>query len=147
MNTPTPPSPTLPCACANLRRAARAVSRLYNGELRAVGIEITQFTLLMTLEMTGATPQGRLGELLELDSTTLTRMLGLIKRRGWVVARAGSDRRLRIFDLTAAGRAQLQRAMVPWERAQARLRAGLGEERFDRLGAELSAVARAAHAE
>jgi hypothetical protein len=36
-----------PCACANLRRAARAVTRLYNRELLSEGIEITQFTLMI----------------------------------------------------------------------------------------------------
>ncbi|HEX5411043.1 MAG TPA: MarR family transcriptional regulator [Terriglobia bacterium] len=87
------PLPLLPCACANLRRAARAVTRLYNGELQRDGIEVTQFTLLMALNKTGAIPQGALGRLLALDSTTLTRMLDLMKRRGWVQAKEGDDRR------------------------------------------------------
>ena len=31
----------LPCACANLRRTARAVTKMYNHELRATGLEVT----------------------------------------------------------------------------------------------------------
>jgi hypothetical protein len=38
----------LPCACASFRRTARAVTRMYNYALRATGLELTQFTLLMT---------------------------------------------------------------------------------------------------
>ncbi len=66
--------PVLPCACANLRRTARAVTRC-TPELRATGLEVTQFTLLMTLQVTGETTQGGLGKLLALDTTSLTRML------------------------------------------------------------------------
>ncbi|HZD40950.1 MAG TPA: hypothetical protein VE131_09530 [Terriglobales bacterium] len=41
--------PVLPCACANLRRAARAVTRLYDQELRGTGLNVTQLTLLQAL--------------------------------------------------------------------------------------------------
>src|SRR5438874_1781589 len=104
------PVALLPCTCANLRRAARAVTRLYNQELRADGIEITQFTLLMALNHTGAIAQGELGKLLALDSTSLTRMLDLVKRHGWVESNEGDDRRMRIFRLTTAGRARFQQS-------------------------------------
>src|SRR5260370_19239130 len=77
-------SPVLPCACANLRRAARAGSRLYNRELRETGLEITQFTILMTLEISGEITQGELGRLLSLDSTTLSRILTPLVTDGWV---------------------------------------------------------------
>ncbi len=142
-HTPRPLLPALPCACANLRRAARAVSRLYNRELRPAGIEITQFTLLMALDAAGPQPQGKLGGLLALDSTTLTRMLEPLRRRGWVRALEGKDRRLRIFTLTAAGRAKLRQASRRWERAQQRLAASLGEPAMSRLALLLTDVASA----
>ena len=86
------PWPTLPCTCANLRRAARSITRLYNHELRSEKIEITQFTLLMALERTGDISQGKLGRLLGLDSTTLTRMLKPLKKQGWIQEQEGDDR-------------------------------------------------------
>ena len=61
--------PSLPCACASLRRAARAVTRSYEGALRPTGLKATQFTLLQTLELTGPSPQVALGDMLALDST------------------------------------------------------------------------------
>jgi DNA-binding MarR family transcriptional regulator len=90
------PLPLLPCACANLRRAARAVTRLYNRELRSERIEITKFTLLMALDQAGEISQGKLGKFLALDSTTLTRILEPLKQRGWIQEREGEDRRFRI---------------------------------------------------
>ena len=124
----------LPCACANLRRASRAVTRLYNQALRGDGIEITQFTLLMALNLTGETSQGALGELLALDSTTLTRTLRLLKRRRWVQIRQGTDRRQRLMSLTATGREKLHDATPSWTKAQAALEDALGTEAFGRLG-------------
>ena len=138
------PGPLLPCTCANLRRAARAVTRLYNGELQRDGIEVTQFTLLMALNKTGAIPQGALGRLLALDSTSLTRMLDLMKKRGWVQAKEGDDRRLRIFTLTPAGRAKYLRGLPHWKRAQDRLRIALGEQAASQLSGLLADVTEAA---
>jgi DNA-binding MarR family transcriptional regulator len=130
----------LPCTCANLRRAARAVTRLYNHELRSEQIEVTQFTLLMALERAGEISQGKLGKLLALDSTTLTRMLELLTKRGWMQEKEGDDRRFRIILLTTAGRAKLRQSLPHWKRAQERMQRVLGEDTMVRLGGLLARV-------
>src|SRR5205809_4490737 len=132
----------LPCACANLRRAARAVTRLYNRELLSDGIEITQFTLMMALKHVGEISQGELGEILALDSTSLTRMLKLLKDHGWVQAKEGDDRRVRLFRLTKAGKEKYQECLPHWKRAQEHLRTVLGEKALDQLGGVLTEVTR-----
>lgn len=134
--------PPLPCACANLRRATRAVTRMYNRELRSEGIEITQFTLLMALDLTGEVTQGKLGQLLALDSTTLTRMLRLLEKRGWIKADVGDDRRQRLLDLTLAGRKKLQKSRPHWNRGQEHLRIALGENTWRKLSEVLGQVTR-----
>ena len=134
------PLRVLPCAAANLRRAARAVTHLYDERLRVVGLTIAQFTLLQTLTLTGRTSQRRLGQILVLDSTTLTRTLRPLERRGWIRRRPGKDRRERQIELTEAGR-RLFRAAVPhWNRAQKRVSAQIGR-RWNALMRELSAIA------
>lgn len=134
------PLPLLPCTCANLRRASRAVTRLYNRELQPDGIGITQFTVLMALDRTGEISQGRLGEILALDSTTLTRMLELLKKRGWVRAKEGDDRRMRIFRLTKAGQEKFEQSMRHWKRAQDQVQATLGEKTMGQLRGLLAEV-------
>jgi DNA-binding MarR family transcriptional regulator len=134
----------LPCACANLRRAARAITRLYNRALRSERIEITQFTLLMALDRAGEVSQGRLGQLLALDSTTLTRMLELLRKKGWVVEKEGNDRRFRLIRLTAAGRAKLEQAMPRWKEAQNRVQRALGQRRMNELIGMLDGVTKTA---
>jgi DNA-binding MarR family transcriptional regulator len=134
--------PALPCACANLRRAARAVTRLYNRELLSDGIEITQFTLMMVLKHVGEVPQGELGEILALDSTSLTRMLKLLKDHGWVQAKEGNDRRFRLFRLTKAGHEKFQQCLPHWKHAEEQLRAGMGEKSMSELGRVLAEATR-----
>jgi DNA-binding MarR family transcriptional regulator len=136
--------PVLPCACASLRRAARAVTQLYDGELRAAGLNTPQYTLLQVLASTGPVTQGRLGALLALDSTTLSRTLRPLEARGWVRSRPGEDRRERHLELTRAGRSRLERAVASWERAQERLRSRIGGREWGKLLATLSRIAGAA---
>jgi DNA-binding MarR family transcriptional regulator len=125
--------PSLPCTCANLRRAARAVSRLYNRELRPEGIEIAQFTLLMALDRTGEIQQGKLARILALDSTTLTRLLEPVRKQGWVEVKEGDDRRFRMIRLTKAGAEKYRTALRSWKRAQDRMQAALGETALAKL--------------
>jgi DNA-binding MarR family transcriptional regulator len=116
---------------------------MYNQELRATGLELTQFTLLMTLNLTGETTQGDLGKLLALDTTSLTRMLRLLAKRGWIGVKAGDDRRQRLLQLTPSGRQKLERSRLHWERAQRRLQRGLGEPSWTEMGGLLAEVTRA----
>jgi len=134
----------LPCGCANLRRAARAISQIYDVELRETGLTIAQFTLLQALTLAGRITQSGLGELLVLDSTTLTRTLRTIQRRGWIRRLPGQDGRSRVVVLTSAGRSVFERAVPAWNRAQAILRARVGRRRWDALMKELSRIARPA---
>jgi len=138
--------PALPCACANLRRTARAVTKMYNHELRATGLELTQFTLLMTLCVTGEITQGKLGTLLALDTTSLTRMLRLLTKHGWIGVETGEDRRQRLLRLTPLGRKKLDESRPDWERAQRRMQRGLGEAAWTEMGELLANIARAAEA-
>ena len=136
--------PPLPCACSTLRRAARAVTQLYEEELRPSKLRVTQFTLLTALERADGITQGKLGELLALDSTSLTRMLKLLEREGWIRSTLGDDRRERHLCLTSAGRRKLSRAHTNWQQAQARLSGALGEEDWSKLQTLLDTITHAA---
>lgn len=132
----------LPCACANLRRASRAVTQLYDAQLRPAGLTIAQFTLLQTISLAAPVTQSRLGQILVLDSTTLSRTLRLVERKRWIRRlRSGKDRRERQITLTPAGRALFKAAVPLWNRAQKLLLARLGRRRWKELLRELSAIA------
>lgn len=123
----------LPCACANLRRAARLVTRLYDEELEGTGLELSQFTLLMALSRAGEITQGRLGAVLSLDSTTLTRTLKPLIKDGLLQTRPGLDRRERLVGLTKAGKKKFTSSLPNWERAQKRLQQKLSFKKYNDL--------------
>jgi DNA-binding MarR family transcriptional regulator len=110
----------LPCACQNLRRVTRIVTRIYGQELRKAGLEITQFGLLTALATAGHANQGRLSAGFAMDSTTLTRTLAVLRKRGWVQVKPGKDRRERLFSLTPAGKRRMAEAQSFWELAERR---------------------------
>jgi DNA-binding MarR family transcriptional regulator len=117
----------LPCLCANLRRAARIVTQIYDDALRPSGLRTPQFTLLQTLNLAPGISQKRLARLLEFDSTTLTRTLDLMRKKGWVRTETGEDRRELRLLLTEGGLAEYKRVMPYWQMAQRRLKSELSE--------------------
>src|ERR1700722_5598548 len=100
----------LPCACQSLRRATRIVTRIYNQELKKSRIEITQFGLLTALAITGGATQKRLSAGFPKKSTTLSRTLERMQKRGWISAKQGTDKQELTFELSPAGKRQLGKA-------------------------------------
>jgi DNA-binding MarR family transcriptional regulator len=123
----------LPCACANLRRASRVVTNYYDGMLRPSGLHVSQFTLLQALNIAPEISQKQLAELLEIDSSTLTRTLAPLRRKGWLRSQAAADRRELRLSLTAAGEREYKRALPYWQSAQKGLEQALGKETWTRL--------------
>jgi DNA-binding MarR family transcriptional regulator len=142
-----PHRPASPCLCNALRQASRAVSRLYDEELRGAGLRTTQYALLRVLARAGPVRQGDLGGLAHLDETTLTRNLRPLAAAGWVSSRSGQDRREKLVSITAAGTAKLAEARPAWQRAQARMQALLPQETWQGLLAILPEVTRLAASE
>jgi DNA-binding MarR family transcriptional regulator len=136
--------PNLPCLCANFRRASRALTQLYEAAIRPYGIRATQLTILQVLSRAGDLPQGKLGEILAMDSTSLTRTLAIMKRHGWVAYRRGDDRRERWVCLAPGGKSQLRRVEPAWEKVQSHVRSQLGEQKwknFMELTHEVASIA------
>src|SRR6476659_8840772 len=109
---------TNPCLCDALRQASRAVTRVYDQEMRSVGLRTTQYALLTWLGHAGEVRQRDLVALTHLDETTLTRNLRPLIDAGWVAISPGGDRREKLVRLTEAGAAKLREARPRWERAQ-----------------------------
>jgi DNA-binding MarR family transcriptional regulator len=125
--------PILPCVCGSIRRTSRALTQVYEQALRRLGLRATQFTILQVLSRAGDASQRRLGQMLAMDSSTLTRTLEIMSREGWVEHRRGKDQRQRWWSLTKSGRMQLQRAEPVWAELQSRLRRRVGAGVWDNL--------------
>ena len=144
MDFETPDPVRTPCLCNALRQASRAVSRLYDDELRSVGLRTTQYAVLGLLNRSGEVRQGDLGGLMLLEETTITRNLRPLLNNGWVAIRPGADRREKRVTITADGVAKLKEAQPAWSRAQERMRSLLPENVWQSLLTILPDVAQTA---
>jgi DNA-binding MarR family transcriptional regulator len=117
---------SLPCYCATLRQAARAVTVLYEGMLADSGLHATQYSALQLLESVPGLTTTELAEALGVDQTTATRTLALIKKAGLACDTVGDDRRQRRWAPTAQGQALLKKLKPRWEAAQEAFEKRLG---------------------
>ncbi len=118
---------SLPCYCASLRQAARAVTSLYESLLAGNGLHATQFTALQVLERASNLTTTEIAQVIGIDQTTATRTLSLIKKAGLASDSVGADRRLRRWTLTPLGVQQLKKLSPKWEAAQAEFERRVGK--------------------
>src|ERR1700722_2285698 len=117
---------SLPCYCATLRQAARAVTALYEETLAEGGLHATQYTALQIMKLAPNLTTTEIADALGLDQTTATRMLSLVRKAGLAVDAPGADRRERRWKLTGAGEKAFQDLRPAWEAAQAAFEKKLG---------------------
>ena len=123
----------LPCACATLRRATRAVTQAYEQAFRNVGLTAPQFTVLAVLSAFGELNQGKLSEVLALDATTLTRIIRIMQNRGWIASKPGADRREKYLRLTEEGAALFEEAKPLWQGVQNKVRDAFGSAEWGKM--------------
>src|SRR5579862_3144819 len=107
-------TPRIACACTALRRASRAVTRLYDEAMVETGMSVIQFSILRRIARLEPLPLMQLADQLEMDRTTLYRALRPICRRGWVSIVSG-DGRAKAARLTGRGRRAVTEATGAWE--------------------------------
>jgi DNA-binding MarR family transcriptional regulator len=129
------------CTGFGLRKAARALGRIYDEGMAPAGLRATQFNLLVALSLAREAPVMKVADELGLDRTTLTRNLVPLQRDGLVESVPDPDRRVRRVRLTARGHEALAAALPRWERTQRRVVTALGKQRWSELMDGLRAVA------
>jgi DNA-binding MarR family transcriptional regulator len=128
------------CVCATARMAARSLTRIYDRALEPAGIRTTQFSVLARLLEEAPLPLTHLAGRLAMDRTTLARDLRPLERRGLVAISVGADRRVRMAELTPAGRRLVDEVRPLWKQVQRDVRAQLGPDHVARLMDELRAA-------
>jgi len=132
------------CAAFNFRRTARAVTRLYDLGLEPAGIRATQFAILTAVAKFQPVAMSRVGEILVLDQTTLTRSLRLLQKQHLLDISARAIRRQRFVSLTDAGVKTLAAAVPLWREIQAKFLSDMGGDAWSALRNELERLAKMA---
>jgi DNA-binding MarR family transcriptional regulator len=124
------------CICMRVRRTSRALSRLYDDNLRPTGLQASQLTLLGAAAALGdaGANMGKMADVLGMDRTTLTRNVRPLEKAGLLrVARDPADARARIVLLTRAGEQAIEEAFPLWEKSQKQVRSLLGASQVENL--------------
>lgn len=107
------------------------MTQFYDARLKPVGLRGTQFAVLAAVGEMGPVPISKLADTLIMDRTTMTRDLRPLEREGLVaIATSGTDRRVRLVQLTHAGRSLLDRATPIWSAIQDEVYTGLGKKNW-----------------
>ena len=130
----------LSCTCFKMRKLTRAVSRLYDQHMAAVGLKTTQYSVLAHAAR-DALPLAELADDLGLERTTLTRNLKPLIDAGFIALMPGADSRQRIVTITASGRAKLKLAYVAWQGAEHAFERAIGSSALDALHHQLDLTA------
>lgn len=131
------------CPTIRARQASRVLTRVYDDVLRPLGLQMSQFSVLVQIAAfgeAGATITALAAELV-MDRTTLTRNLRPLERAGLLrVARAPGDARARVVLLTHRGEKIIDTAYPYWEAALHSVRSVLGPRQLQALRVQLSAL-------
>jgi DNA-binding MarR family transcriptional regulator len=120
------------------------VSQFYDAQLRPAGLRMTQFSVLALLGGHGDQTMSKLAEVAGMDRTTLTRNIGLLRKRGWVRTQRGEDPRERVAGLTPKGWETLRQGFPYWRQAHLTLQERMGVPDFAPLLGRIGQVVEAA---
>jgi DNA-binding MarR family transcriptional regulator len=138
------------CAGMRVRKAARAVSRIYDDSLRSTGLQLSQLTVLVAVAMFGeqGASVGALASRIGMDRTTLTRNLRPLEKGGLLqLATSPTDGRARQVLLTRTGERAIESAFPLWETASKRIQEAFGVAKLRALATQLNELVAALSAE
>jgi DNA-binding MarR family transcriptional regulator len=115
------------CIAVRLRLLNRVVTNLYDDALRPLGLKVSQLNILVATGKLGVARPARVCEILQLDTSTLSRNVERMRAQGWLEVVPEEDARAQPFRLTPRGKRLIEKATPAWERAQRQAAELLGD--------------------
>ena len=116
------------CIAVRMRLLNRVVTNLYDDALRPLGLKVSQLNVLVVTAKLGLAQPAKVCDLLQLDTSTLSRNVERMRAKGWLEVVPAEDARTQPFRLTTQGKKLLERAVPAWEEAQGQAAVLLGDE-------------------
>lgn len=116
------------CIAARLRLLNRVVTSFYDDALRPLGLKVSQLNLLIVTGRLGLARPAQVCEILQLDTSTLSRNIKPLLAQGWLEVVPDEDARAQPFRLTTQGKRLIEKAAPAWEEAQRQAAELLGDE-------------------
>jgi DNA-binding MarR family transcriptional regulator len=128
------------CIAGRLRLLNRVITNLYDDALRPFGVKLSQGNVLAVTARLGVARPAEVCDLLQLDTSTLSRTVERMVENGWLEILPDEDGRSHPFRLTEQGRRLMESVIPAWEQAQAQARKLLGEDGLRLLDAAIKRV-------
>jgi len=116
------------CVAVRLRLLNRVVTNIFDNALRPLGLKASQLNILIVTAKLGLARPARVCEILQLDTSTLSRNVERMRAHGWLEVVPDEDARAQPFRLTPAGNRLIEKAFPKWQEGQRRAEALLGDE-------------------
>ena len=108
------------CIAGRLRLLNRVIANLYDDALRPFGVKLSQGNVLAITAKLGVARLTQVCDILELDTSTLSRIVDRMVDNGWLKILPDPDGRSHPFRLTDEGRRLMEQSIPAWERGASR---------------------------
>src|SRR3954468_21798097 len=98
------------CIAVRLRLLNRVVTNLYDDALRPLGLKVSQLNILVVTAKLGLARPAQVCDILQLDTSTLSRNVERMRAPGWLEVVPDEDARTQPFRLTPPGRRLIDKA-------------------------------------
>src|SRR3954447_5188752 len=115
------------CIAVRVRALNRAITALYDDALRPHGLRVGQLNLLVAVARMGTARPADLCRALNMDKSTLSRDVEVLRRNGCLEVEEGAGRG-RPLRISPDGQSLLERAFPAWRQAQERAGTLIGDE-------------------
>src|SRR6266404_6029666 len=116
------------CIAVRLRLLNRVVTNFYDDALRPLGLRVSQLNILVVTAKLGLARPAQVCEILQLDTSTLSRNVKPLQAHGWLEVVPDEDARTQPFRLTPHGKRLIEKAVPAWEEAQRQATELLGDD-------------------
>lgn len=116
------------CIASRVRMIDRVINGIYDEALRPFGLTASQMNILHMTAESGVARAADMCRTLQLDTSTISRNVDRMRKKGILKVVAGGDARSRPFEVTEEGRQLLERADAAWRVAQDTAAKRLGDD-------------------
>lgn len=121
------------CHCINIRRAANRISKFYDNTLKAIGLSVNQYSLLINLSRLERSNITTLANYVDLERTTLVRTIKPLIEKQFIEDIAIEGKRDRELILTEKGWEKVRQGEILWTKAQNEIENRIGKENIKLL--------------
>ncbi len=106
------------CVAMRVRYLNRSVTSIYDDAFRPLGITASQVNVLVAVIKQGMLSPGQLGNILNIEKSTLSRNLERMRKAGWIEIIAPNSGRTHTIQASKEGKELLLELLPLWRKAQ-----------------------------